>query len=122
MEFETAVSLTLSYDDVDIEINLPSTTDLHQLPQILEAISSELENGTLDPNELIGIVLPFVFDNGEGLWCPTTDWSVADNVYRYWGIQKNRYNYRTEFIDDIYDSSEHRFIHAPQESIISNVM
>jgi len=120
--YNEAVNLVISYDDLDININLPAETTIDFLPQIMRDITAELERETLRTKPIAQIFLPYFFDELEQLWRQSFDWSKVEFESRFWGIQSERYSYRSEIINDIYDSKEHRFIHAPYESIFENVL
>jgi hypothetical protein len=115
-EYMQAIALQLSYDEIDIEINLPGKVQPQFLQPILEEVWTHLNRLPLSESYITKIYIPFIFDEEMGGWWESFVPFDVDFNSRYWGVHRGR----SPYVDDIYDSYEGRLLNVPYDQIMSN--
>lgn len=105
-DYTLAIALCLSFDDKDIEINLPKDTQPDFIQSLLEKIVTHLQTKPLSAKPIGKIWIPMIQDGD--MWIESFFWESAEFLDRYWGVA----HYNHIQITDIYDSDTHELIDA----------
>lgn len=112
--YAQAISLCLSYDDLDIEINLPGETRVDFLNYFCQQVLDNLQTEPLRSSGVTKIYIPYIYDSEERFWLQTYVWSESDFCSRYWGISQHGDLNNLK----IYDSDERQFIDVSYDEIL----
>lgn len=110
-DYPEFMSLTLSYDDLDIVISLPNEVTIGKLSQIQADILMHLSSPPLAENAIRYIVLPVAQVNGR--WEILSIWNEASFTLRYWGVGTSM----SPFITDVYDAQLRKLMDLPATSL-----
>lgn len=105
-DYAAAIALCLSFDDKEIEVNLPLDTKPEFLQSLLLKVAEHLQIYPLSEMPIGKIWIPLT-QEGE-MWSESFFWETAGFLDRYWGIA----NYNHSRITDIYDSDTRELINA----------
>lgn len=84
--YSQAIAFRLSFDDVDVEVNLPAETRADFMESLFRRIQVHLGEMPLKESVVTSIKVPFSWCEDERKWLQTFVWSDAEFVDRYWGI------------------------------------
>lgn len=111
--YAQAVAFRLSFDDLDVEVNLPGETRADFIEPLLRRIHEHLTIGDLSDSNVTTVKVPFTWSEDEQKWLQTFVWSEADFVDRYWGISCHG----MPLVTSIYDSLDRKTVTTDWELI-----
>lgn len=112
-DYVQAIALRLSYDEIDIEVNLPGETRANFLQPLLQDVWKHLQHPPLSESVITKVHIPVTYDESEGLWWEAFVWSSADFNARYWGVNVAG----TPYLNDVYDSYKKTLLGVPYDQI-----
>jgi hypothetical protein len=104
LDFQQAVTVRISADDIDIEINLPGSVDHEFYEGLISKIVSALKSDSFSNLSVDAVRAPVIDVGGE--WQETFFSTSAEFDSRYVGIDLGGYG----LIDRVYDLVEQRFV------------
>jgi hypothetical protein len=78
------ISIKLSFDDIELTINLPRDAPEGYLARTVSAVHEHISAGPLADTKPRAIVVPIIW--GESGWEELSEWYYAGDSERYWGI------------------------------------
>jgi hypothetical protein len=112
-KYAQAVAFRLSFDDLDVEVNLPGETRAEFMEPLLRRIHEHLIVGPLRDSSVTTVKVPFSWNDGEQKWLQTFVWSESEFVDRYWGISCHG----MPIVSSIYDSLDRKTVTTDWELI-----
>lgn len=110
VEYAMPVTVILSADDIDIEINLPPTADVATLTKLITGIVADLDalqRSKLVEQRIQHVHIPMALDGDE--WIEVFFATAEEFDSRFWGLEVGGFG----ILNQIYDTQERALIEMP---------
>jgi hypothetical protein len=78
--------LKLSFDDVEVQINLPETIESNVLQDLLDRIQRQVDKGAFKIYKCVKIICPVKYDENDDYWYEAFEDKLTMSNLRLWGI------------------------------------